>query len=141
MAKSAQDVAKKWSRNLAGATESIRAGVEAVQESPTAAAARRQDAYIDGVQQAAASGKWSRGLQRVSKEAWQQATISKGLPRIAAGATTAQPKMESFMQQWLPYEAQLQNKLKAMPRGSLEQNKQRMLAAVDHNAAFKRQGS
>jgi hypothetical protein len=139
MAKNPSDVAKKWQRNLAGASESIRLGVNAITESPTEKAARRQDAYISGVQRAAASGKWARGLRRVSAADWQRAMIDKGIQRIASGASTATPKVEQFMGQWLPYMDQLRSKLASMPRGDIEQNKARMIAAVDHAAAFTRQ--
>lgn len=141
MAKSINEIAKKWSRNLAGSTDSIRAGVQAVTESPTEKAARRQDAYIDGVQRAVQDGKWQRGLRRVSNEQWKEATLTKGLPRIAAGAAAAQGKMESFMAEWMPHEEALQRKLESMPRGTLEQNKARALAAIDHNANFRRRNN
>ena len=135
-----QQAAAKWAQRLGAATDAVKQGVQAVQVSPMEKAANRQDAYISGVTRAANSGKWARGLRRRTLGDWQQSMINKGLPRIASGAAASQPKMESFMQQWLPYEEQLKNKLASMPRGTLEQNKARMNAAVDWNAAFVRQG-
>jgi len=139
--KNPQEVARKWSRNLSGAGESIKAGVQAVTRSPTDAAAARQDAYVAGVERAAASGKWRRGLQRVTLQDWQGAMLGKGIQRIATGAQAAIPKMESFMGEWLPYMAGLQTKLQSMPRGDLNTNIARMVAAVEYNAQFQRSGA
>lgn len=136
--KSASEVAAKWQKNLAASTESIRNGVMNTQVSPTEAAARRQDAYVEGVQRAATSGKWAKGLRRVSKQQWQDAMITKGLPRVASGATQAKPKVEAFMGEWLPYMDQLKNKLESQPRGDLQTNIQRAVTAMEHNAAFTR---
>lgn len=138
MAKNASDVAAKWSKNLASSGDSIRQGVQNVTQAPTQKAAQNVNAYVNGVNQAAASGKWQRGLNRVSLQDWQNATLQKGLPRITSGATAGKSKMESFMTQFLPHVDQLQNVLASMPRGDIEQNKARMLAAVDHMAKFKR---
>lgn len=136
--KTVADVTAKWQRNLSGATESIRQGVMGVTSSPTEAAARRQDAYVAGVQRAAADGKWARGLRRVSTQQWQEAFLQKGLPRIAQGASQGKDKVAEFMSEWLPYEQQLQQKLQSMPRGDLSTNIQRAVTAIEHNAAFRR---
>ena len=138
MAKNPTEVAAKWHRNLASSTESIRQGVAGVTRSPTEAAAAQQGAYQQGVQRAIDSGKWRRGLQAVSLQDWQRAMLDKGLQRVATGAASAKPKMESFMGQWLPHMDGLKSKLQSMPRGDLEQNKARMLAAVDHAASFRK---
>lgn len=131
-------VAKSWSQNLARSTEKIREGIQRVQEAPTAAAARRQDAYIEGVRKAAEEGKWRRGLMRVSLSDWQHAVETKAIPRIANGAAAGQSKMEQFMTEWLPHVEQLRSKLAAMPKGTLEDAKQRVIAAIEHNASFRR---
>lgn len=138
MAKSAADVAKKWSRNLGAAGDSIRAGVNAVTVNPAESAIRQKDAYVNGVARAAAEGKWERGLRRNSLEDWRKAMLEKGLSRVATGANQAIPKMEAFLTEWLPYEDQLKQKLASMPRGDLQTNIARAVAAIEHNAAFRR---
>lgn len=132
-------VAQRWAQNLGGSTDKVKAGIMAVQQSPTEKAAAQQNAYVQGVQAAASSGKWQRGLQRVTLAQWQQAAISKGLMRIGAGAQAALPKMQSFLSQWLPYMQQAQQRLASTPRGSYEQNKQRMIAQIDFAHGFQRQ--
>ena len=138
MAKNAADVAQKWAANLGGSTAAIKSGVQGVTVAPTAAAAARQDAFIQGVQQSVASGKWQAGLSRVSLQDWQQAMLNKGLGRIGPGAAAAQGKFQSFMNQLLPFQASLQQQLAATPRGDLNQNIQRMIQWAQGMANFKR---
>ncbi len=140
--KTPQEVASKWARNLSGATDSIRAGIEAVTESPTAKAARAVDRQVAGVQAAAASGKTQRALMAVTLDEWKNAALNKGLPRIASGATAAEPKMELFMSEFLPFvESQVQTLDSKMPRGDFEQNINRMVAMARALKKFKRQRS
>jgi hypothetical protein len=138
MALNAQDVAAKWSRNLAGATQSIKDGVMAVQTAPTQMAAARADAFVQGVQQSVASGKWQAGLNRVSLSDWQQQMINKGINRIATGAQGAQPKFAAFMGQLLPYIDNGKRTLAATPRGDLGTNIQRMVNWVQYMSQFRR---
>lgn len=125
-------IAQKWATNLAGATETIKAGIQAVSVAPGQAAARQAQAYINGVQ--AAQQKWQRNVSSVSLAEWQQATIDKGVGRIATGAQAAQPKMQSFLVKLLPYQQNLKGSLPA--RGGLEANIARMDAWVRGMAKF-----
>lgn len=139
MAKNPAMVAEKWQRNLSGAQESIRAGVNAVDESPTAKAAARAEAMVAGVQRAVSDGKWQRGLQRVSLQDWKQSMLEKGIPRIASGAATAVPKVQEFLQEFLPFIEQGMQRINASnPRGDLEQNIARATALMRHNSQFRR---
>lgn len=135
--KNPQQVAQKWSQNTARSTDAIRAGVQAVTVNPAEKAAARQDAYVAGVQRAVADGKYRRGLAKVTLQSWQDAMLTKGLGRVSSGAAAAQPKMASFMEKFLPYLEQGKQRLASMPRGDLQQNISRMIAMVEHNAAFK----
>lgn len=139
MAKTSSDVAKKWAQNLSASTASIQTGVQGVTVNPAAAAAARQDAYQAGVQRAVADGSYQRGLSRVTLQSWQQAMITKGIPRIASGAAASQAKMQQFMDKWLPYQQGLAAQLAATPRGDLNTNIQRAVTAMQYNAAFKYQ--
>lgn len=136
--KNPQTVADKWSRNLASSTTAIQEGVNNVSVSPTAKAAQNQEAYLAGVQRAVADGKWERGLKRVTLEDWKQAMLSKGVSRIASGASAAVGKMETFLSEFLPHVESGQRMLENMPRGDLATNIQRAVAMMEHNAKFKR---
>jgi hypothetical protein len=133
-----QQAAEKWSRRLAASTPDIQAGVQRLTTSPTQQAAGKQDKYVQGVQEAAQNGKWRAGLERVSLSQWQAATINKGVPRIASGAQAAQPKMQQFMAEFLPYVDQGVAQIQNMPDLTVEDGVQRAAAMIRHNAAFRR---
>jgi len=138
MAKSASMVADKWARNLAGSTEAIKAGIAAVTVAPTEKAAARADAYAQGVQQSVSSGKFARNLRKVSLSDWQRAITNKGIPRIAAGASEAKPKMMAHLQVFLPH---VEAGVAALPpRGDFETNLQRAMQMMRHNASFANRG-
>lgn len=138
--KDPQTVANDWASKLGGSVPKIKAGVMNVPVAPTQLAAKNAQGYVNGVTNAVNSGKWQNGLNRVSLQDWQNATIQKGSTRIATGAQSAIPKMAAFMQQWLPYMTQLQQKLATMPKGDINASIARATAAIQFNAAFKRQG-
>ena len=139
MARSAQEIARKWQRNLSGSVESIRSGVQDVTVSPTEKAASKADQYLIGVQSAVDSGKYQRGLRSVTLEQWKQAMLDKGVPRIASGAASGEPKFQEFLQEFLPYVESGQRMLDNMPRGSLQENIARSTAMIEHLANFRRQ--
>lgn len=134
MAKSADQVAAKWARGLAQAGPSIEAGVRAVTIAPGQAAARQKGAYTQGVQDNAE--KWARNVAAVSAGEWAEATIAKGIPRIASGAQAAEPKFQAFMGKLLPFEENLANSLPA--RGNLQQNLDRMTRFVTGMSKFQK---
>ena len=135
--KSAQQVAQKWSGNLQASTTSIQNGVNAVQTSPTQLAAAQEQAYLSGVQQAVASGKWRTKLQAVSLQDWKSAMINKGIPHIATGAVQGMPKMQQAMNTLLPFIYDTRDSINAShPRGSLQQNISRMTAFVNAMAQY-----
>lgn len=124
--------AAKWAANLAGATQRITDGVNAVQVAPGLAAARQKAVWVQNV--AASQDKWASRVAGVSLQSWQQSMITKGVPRIASGATAAQPKMEAFLGQLIPF---LQNAKQALPaRGTLDQNIARSAAMIRATSTF-----
>lgn len=133
-------IANTWAERLGGSTAKITRGIQAVTESPTEAAARNVDRQVMGVQQAAASGKTAAALRRVTLADWQNAAIKKGVSRIGQGAIEAKPKMAAFMAQFLPHlQAGLQA-VRQMPKTTLDDRLNRMVAMARHNAQFKMQG-
>ncbi len=132
---SPDQVAAKWAQNLGNAGANIQAGVEAVKVAPGQAAARQKTVYVQNVQ--AAADKWASRVAGVTLQTWQEAMVTKGVPRVATGASAAQPKMSHFMGQLLPF---IDRGVAALPpRGNLAANKQRLLAFVDHMASFTKQ--
>lgn len=133
---SPQDVARKWQRNLAAATDTIRRGVTETTKDPPRLAVAQQAAYLANV--AAKVDKWADNLRATSQDAWRQATLTKGLPRIAAGATAAVPKVEKFLDKFLPHIEQGLQILRTQPRGDLQANIARAVTMIEHNARFRR---
>ncbi|HVT14559.1 MAG TPA: hypothetical protein VHQ90_00060 [Thermoanaerobaculia bacterium] len=130
-------VAAKWAQNLAGATTSITAGVNAVSVAPGQAAARQAAVWAQNV--AAAQQKWAARTAAVSLSQWQSAMINKGVPRIATGAQAAQPKMQAAMTKLLPY---IHSQVAQLPpRGNLQQNIARATAMMTAMSKFSMTGS
>lgn len=128
-----EQVAARWASGLSAATDHIQQGINSVTVAPGQAAARQKDVWASNV--AASKDKFARNVAGVSLQEWQQAAITKGVPRIASGAQAAQPKFATFMGKLLPYIAQQVSALP--PRGNLEQNIARMGAFARGMANFK----
>lgn len=129
-------VAQKWVRNTSQSTQALIDGVSNVTTSPTAQAAQHLDRYLSGVTQAVNSGKMAAALNNVSLQDWQNAMKTKAVARIPAGVQAAQGKMQSFMDKWLPYEQQMSDRIKQMPKGSVADAQARSNYAIAYNAAF-----
>jgi len=136
---SAQQAAANWARGMQNSTERIRQGVQAVTVSPTERAAAAIPRMVEGIQRAASSGKIERGLRAVTLEDWRRETMEKGIPRVGTGASAAQPKMQQFMGELLPFiESGLGRLNSSTPRGDLGANIARMNEWVNYMAGFRR---
>lgn len=134
MAGDPNQIAADWAARLAGSGDKIQRGVRSVTTSPGQAAARQKGAYVQNVQ--ASADKWAARVASVSTAEWAEATVTKGVPRIASGAQAAQGKFGAFMGQLLPHIESGRSSLPA--RGGLEQNIARMTAFTRHMSTFKR---
>lgn len=123
MAKDPTTVAAKWQARLsAAATDgTIAAGIDSVTVAPGQLAARASDLWATNT--AASKSRYAANSAKVSLNEWQSAAKTKGVARIADGASQAQPKMAAFMQKLLPFVHQQAASLPA--RGSITQNLQR----------------
>jgi len=128
----------KWVRNTGGASESMKLGVLSVTDSPCAKAAQQADRYVAGVQAAVASGKWQNALNGITLQSWQQSMITKGIPRMAQGVAAAQPKVQAFLQQFLPFVDQAAQEVRNMPKGGVENGVARASAMIRKLAQFKK---
>lgn len=135
----AQQATQKWVTNIGQATERITSGVQAVTTAPGQAAAAAHQKWLTRVQESA--DKWRQRVGSVSLQDWQQSMISVGIPRIAQGAQAKQGKMEAFMNDFLPYLSQGVSRIESMPSVTLEDNINRAVAMIRHNAQFKRSGA
>jgi hypothetical protein len=129
-----EEAAQAWAQRLAGSTDRIQRGVQSVTTAPGQAAARQKAVWVQNTQSAA--DKWARNAASVSLSEWQQATVEKGVQRIAAGAQAAQPKMAQFMGKLLPHIDSVRGTLPA--RGNLDQNIARMTTFVRGMSKFQK---
>lgn len=129
-------ISEKWAKNLGASTASIRSGVEGVTVAPTEKAAMALPLLLANLTKAIESGKMERALRSVSLQDWQRAMIDKGIARIREGAVKAEPKFTRFMAQLLPHIERVQADVNRTPRGSLEDNIERMVTNVRGMAEF-----
>ncbi len=122
MAKSAAQITEKWQRRAQQATQDYTAGIDAVTESPTAKAALKLDKAGLNYMEAINSGRTKRALERVDVNQWKEAAKTKGGARYASGVTAAAPKMQEFMNAFLPYAEQVSAEVARMPDVTIEDN-------------------
>jgi len=133
-----QQYADKLIRRVQAATQDMQDGVNRVQESPMAKAAASQQKWLAGINEAAQSGKWRRGLERVSLQDWKTAMIDKGIARVGPGVEAARGKITAFAQQLIPYENQLMEEIDRMPDLTIEHSIARMTAWARGMSNFQR---
>lgn len=114
------DAAAKWVQRTSAAVPDYQAGVMRVTQAPGQAAARQQQAYLNGVQAAAASGKWANNVGAVSLQDWQTAASQKGGQRLAQGVQQAQAKMEGAMARVFPMIDAVQREVSSMDTSTPE---------------------
>lgn len=128
-------IGQRWAGGLSSRTDKIRAGIDAVTESPGRKAAAQADVWANNT--VAAKEKFRANVGAVTLEDWKSATAAK-VDRVTSGAQAAADKFETKMG---PVIAHLQtglNRLDGMPRGSLDQNLERANTLARHMASFKR---
>ncbi|NVM22311.1 MAG: hypothetical protein HWN68_11095, partial [Desulfobacterales bacterium] len=135
-----EEFQEKHARRLKGAVEDIRRGVERVTESPTAKAAAKKTKMKTNLNAAIDSGKWERGLKRVSVDEWKKKTVEKGIDRIAAGIDAAADKQVAFARELLPFIDTQKEGIKKLPDVTLEDNITRMTTFIRGMAKFERKG-
>lgn len=135
----AQAATAKWVQNLSASTSAITAGVNAVTVAPGALAAKAKTKWLNNV--TAAADKWASRVGSVSLSSWQNSMNTVGVARVAQGAQAKQGKFTDFMTQFLPYLASGVSKVQSMPSTTLEDNINRAVTMIRHNAAFKRSAS
>lgn len=138
MPKTPQEVAEKWARRTAAASSDYAAGVQRVTQAPGAAAAAQQGRLLQRFTDSVQSGKWGQRVSSVSLADWQRAAIDKGAPRFAGGVQAAQPKMQDFMQQFLPVVESAKGKIAAMPHNNVEDGINRAATYIREVAKFRR---
>jgi hypothetical protein len=120
--------ASKWGQRLAASGEQVRAGIRRVTRSPGEAAAASAELWHRRV--TASTDKFRRKVGAVTLQDWQGAMESTGVSRMVEGATAKQGKYQSFADKFYPVAQQVSDRVKAMPKGDLEQSLARVREAM-----------
>lgn len=131
------DFAELWAKNLKASTETIRKGVERVKESPTEKAAASKEKMKAKIVEAIDSGRWERGLKKVTLDQWKKAFSEKGISRISAGADNSKPKVQDFAKALLDYQKSNIATVDKMPTTTIDDAIAKMDAWVRTMAKFK----
>jgi hypothetical protein len=126
----AQEYAEKWSRRLKSSTEDIRRGIGKVSEAPGIAAARQQNLMKSNLNKSIDDGTWAAQVSSVPLQEWKDAAGKKGVDRIAAGVDAAAPKQAAMATSLLANVDASVAEANAIPRGTLEDNINRMTTFV-----------
>lgn len=126
-----QNALAKWQRNTAGATESYKAGINAVTENPMALAAAQADKAARNYQEAMSSGRWQQKMMSVSMDAWKQAAVNGGAQRLASGVAKGLAKMQRHLQEWAPTYEQAKQAARAIPNDGKAGAMARVAAVYD----------
>lgn len=124
------DAATAAQRYVQGASQGQQRFVEGVQNTskdPTALAIAQQNKMLANVTAAITSGRYARGLSRVGKAGWQQATVAKAA-NYSVGIQAGASKYEAAIGPVLSQIATLQGQLQSMPRATFQDSLARMVA-------------
>lgn len=132
-----EEYSADWSQGLQGAGEKIRRGVNKVTVSPGVQAAAAKDRMLANLTAAVNDGTWEAQLRKMSVDEWKAFMLEKGVGRIAAGVTAAQPYQVEMARKLLAAVDASVAEANRTPRGNLEQNIQRMTTFVRGMASRK----
>jgi len=133
-----QQVAEKHARRTKGAQQDMIAGVNAVAVNPAEKAVAKEQKLVSNWNAAIQSGKWSRGMKRVTLDGWKKSMIEKGAGRVAAGIDASIDKTTEFFAQLLPFQADLVAKIDKMPDLTIEDSVARSAEFIRGMSKFKR---
>ncbi len=135
---SPSEYSEKWGRRLKGSTEDMRRGIAAVTEAPGIKAAQKIEKMKANLMKSLEDGTWERRVSGVSLEDWKKQALEKGIGRVSQGVDGAGRKMQEFASEFFPHLEEGQRKIDAMPDITLEDNINRSVEMMRHNAKFKR---
>ena len=88
--KSTREIAEKWKRVTPGRSRDYELGVSNPRISWEEATLAGADNWVQGIQQAIADGRYTRGVAAAGDAKWQRKSIEKGVPRWGQGVAMAE---------------------------------------------------
>lgn len=128
MVKSPERWVEKQLARVRVSGDDYKAGVEAVTESPAAAALAANAKRIANIKKSIENKTWEKRMAKVSMEDWKTKTATLGADRFIPGVEANIDKIEAFVHGFQPKLASLQSSVKAMPQTSESERDARMLA-------------
>lgn len=129
---------EKHARRLKAALEDMRAGVNQVTESPGIAAAEAQTKMRTNLVAAIDNGTWARRVSAVPLQAWKDAMVNKGIPRVSAGIDGAAGKVREFATQLIEHENRVLEEVDRLPDVTLEDSINRATTWIRRMSEFTR---
>jgi hypothetical protein len=136
MAVNTQAILAKFKKNYQASSEARKAGAMAVRESPSAAAARNVNGYLNGVQEAVSSGRFVARCNAVSVQDWQQAYTEKGIRNGDTGVANLSPRAMKNMADQQIYADQVSQEIASMPSGTEQDSINRMMENFIRQKAY-----
>lgn len=133
-----QAILAKWKANAGRASQDYVKGVQAVTTSPTAKAAAAKEKYLQGVMNAAQSGKYEQSLNAVTLQEWKDAAVNKGAKNYQTGVTNISPRAAKAMADVQQYAEQVKQTIASMPNNTEADADARMLEAVKLMRAYRK---
>ena len=128
----------KWARNMGQAGETIREGVQAMQENPAAKAAANVSTWLARINEPKTAQKYVASLGRTTLESIKKAMIEKGIPRLSQGIPGGQSKYMAFAASFYPFLQSVTDRVRAMPKATREDRIARAVAQMRGVAEYSR---
>jgi len=90
-------VVAKWKRKVAGASEDYRDGIMNPKSDWQTETLKAEPRYKTGVTQAAAEGRFGKGVSAAGTEKWKKGAVEKGVARWPEGVAMAEDEYRSGM--------------------------------------------
>jgi len=134
------EIAEKWARVTPGRASDYQAGVQNPKRDWAEATRAAEDAWIQGVQEAASQRRFSRGVARAGTEKWKKKALELGANRWGPGVAAAR---DDYEKGFAPY-AEIIARTQLPPRGPKGDPKNiervRVIAMALHEAKIKQVG-
>jgi hypothetical protein len=122
-------VAAKWAQRAGAASADYGTGVKAPRNSWATMTSAASDSWSQGTAQAAANGRFAKGVQAAGDAKWQAGAVNKGIARYPQGVSLGQPNFQNNFSRYLQAIASV-NLPARQPKGS-PNNYQRVQAIGD----------
>ena len=134
------EIAEKWARVTPGRASDYQAGIQNPKRDWAEATRAAEDAWIQGVQEAASQRRFGRGVARAGTEKWKRKALELGTSRWGPGVSAAR---DDYEKGFAPF-AEVIARVSLPPRGPKGDPKNiervRVIAQALHEAKIKMSG-